>query len=190
MLLKSPLVGTSVLARETLDDGLEVLRCPQSGGIWIRPVWYWRWLDRHATESGQAGTDSVGGADVSATDSGAGKLCPEDGHFLIRHRVGHGLDFHVDRCGHCGGIWLDPGEWEALREKGLSEKLHLVFSSTWQARIREQERRVALEQLLTGKLGEDDYHELQRIAEWIATHPHRHEMQAFLREHFEKESHP
>ncbi len=180
MTMVSPVDPTSRMVRETLSEGLVVLRCRASGGIWVRPSAYWGWLEKHDALPTPNPTDA--GEDVPTEDSGAGKRCPEDGHFLIRHRVGHGLDFHLDRCGHCGGIWLDPGEWEAMRQKGLHEKLHFVFSSAWQARVREQERRDARTELLKTKLGESDYEELKRIAEWIASSPKRHEMMAYLRE--------
>ncbi|HXE57232.1 MAG TPA: zf-TFIIB domain-containing protein [Gemmatimonadales bacterium] len=37
--------------------------------------------------------------------------CPKDGYDLATIEL-HGVQ--VDRCGHCGGIWLDAGELEAI----------------------------------------------------------------------------
>ncbi|HEU4827614.1 MAG TPA: zf-TFIIB domain-containing protein [Gemmatimonadales bacterium] len=37
--------------------------------------------------------------------------CPKDGHNLFT-TVYH--DVSIDRCEHCGGVWLDPGELDAL----------------------------------------------------------------------------
>jgi len=188
MRMLSPVDATSRLVSETLSEGLVVLCCPKSGGIWVRPSAYWRWLEGH--EGPPTAMPTEAGEDVPAQDSGPGKRCPEDGHFLIRHRVGHGLDFHLDRCGGCGGVWLDRGEWDALREKGFHEKLHFIFNSTWQARVREQERRDARAAMLEEKLGESDYRELKRMADWVLSSPKRHEMMAFLREAFEANTSP
>ena len=44
------------------------------------------------------------------------KICPECGRILLKYKVGHGLDFFVDHCSGCGGIWLDKNEWNALKE--------------------------------------------------------------------------
>ncbi|HEX6090795.1 MAG TPA: zf-TFIIB domain-containing protein [Gemmatimonadales bacterium] len=37
--------------------------------------------------------------------------CPKDGHNLFT-TVYH--DVSIDRCERCGGVWLDPGELDAL----------------------------------------------------------------------------
>ncbi|NQZ56771.1 MAG: zf-TFIIB domain-containing protein [Lentisphaeraceae bacterium] len=34
-------------------------------------------------------------------------------------RVGHGLQFYVERCATCGGVWLDKNEWESLKAQGF-----------------------------------------------------------------------
>jgi len=177
-LMRSPVDANSALVRDTLPGGLNVLRCEKSGGVWIRPSFYWQWLEHHAPDGAAAGD----GVDAPATDSRAGKRCPEDGYFLIRHRVGNGLDFHVDRCGHCGGMWLDRGEWEALLRHGLAEKLHLVFSSAWQAAVRHQRDRDTERALLVQRLGDAEYQKLVAFADHLVASPHRHAMVAYLQE--------
>ncbi len=37
--------------------------------------------------------------------------CPKDGMELVEIAL---REVKVDRCTHCGGVWLDPGELEAL----------------------------------------------------------------------------
>ena len=37
--------------------------------------------------------------------------CPKDGHNLFTTVYQH---VSIDRCEHCGGVWLDPGELDAL----------------------------------------------------------------------------
>ena len=37
--------------------------------------------------------------------------CPKCGYDLVTQTV-HGVA--IDRCGHCGGMWLDAGELDAL----------------------------------------------------------------------------
>jgi len=45
--------------------------------------------------------------------------CPKDGMELIE--VEH-MGVHVDKCTHCGGIFLDAGELEKLLEAGKKEE--------------------------------------------------------------------
>ena len=65
-------------------------------------------------------------------ESGKAKLCPECGAILVPYKVGHELPFSLDRCGHCGGIWFEKNEWEALCAWNLHDDLHFIFSKPWQ----------------------------------------------------------
>jgi Zn-finger nucleic acid-binding protein len=126
--------------------------------------------------------------DSAVDDSGPGKLCPACGAFLILHKVGCGLAFHLDRCGRCGGTWLDANEWEFLRSRDLHRSLHLVFSESWQRRVRREERtrqyrRVVtsvLDERLRRQCGEPDIERLKRFKQWIDGHPRRRELYAYL----------
>jgi Zn-finger nucleic acid-binding protein len=113
-------------------------------------------------------------------DSVAAKLCPECGRFLIRHKVGHGVDFCIDRCTACGGIWLDANEWQQLRRRGLHDDLHFVFSAAWQAGLHREDDLTRHEHMLAQKLGAADAAEIRRIKQWIDAHPHRAALCAYL----------
>jgi hypothetical protein len=39
--------------------------------------------------------------------------CPKDGHDLSSRQY-HGVQ--IESCSHCGGIWLDPGELDTIRQ--------------------------------------------------------------------------
>lgn len=87
-----------------------------------------------------------------AADSADGKTCPDYGKPIVAPKVGFGLEFRVERCDHCFGIWLDQGDWEQLTEKQLEMKIHSIFSQFWQSQVRaqneEQLRLESLEKLL------------------------------------------
>jgi Zn-finger nucleic acid-binding protein len=65
-----------------------------------------------------------------------------DGHMLAQDVERNGTHVEIDRCAHCGGIWLDEGEIEKIME--ISE--HMVP-------VVEQERAKAQADL--AKLGND-----------------------------------
>jgi Zn-finger nucleic acid-binding protein len=113
------------------------------------------------------------------TDSRA-RLCPECGRLLRRAKVGRGIDFHLDRCGHCGGVWFDPNEWETLRRHGLHDDVHFVFSAAWQAEVARQDRDTLHQKTLERMLGSQDLAEIHRIKHWLGEHPRRAELLAVL----------
>ncbi|MEM8875738.1 MAG: zf-TFIIB domain-containing protein [Planctomycetota bacterium] len=173
--MRSPIDPDVVMETVSLDDGPTVMRCPKSGGIWIRPTAFWSWLEQHS-EDEPAIAEDVG----EIEDSPAGKRCPEDGRFLTRRKVGHGCEFYVERCPHCGGFWLDAGEWETLRANGLAKQLHHVFSNAWQARLREQRQRDLADERLEATLGESDTAKVRAFADFVRNHPHRDRILGFI----------
>jgi hypothetical protein len=58
--------------------------------------------------------------------------CPKDGFDLVTE-TSHGVE--IDTCPHCGGVWLDRGELEAIEEHhdrpGLLSRLVADLLSGW-----------------------------------------------------------
>jgi hypothetical protein len=104
---------------------------------------------------------------------------PESGTIMTRHKVGHGLSFRIDRS-VTGGIWLDPGEWEALLAGNLHHELHLVFTTQWQKAIREKEHADSYEAMLRDKLGEELFTKASALRADLASHPARAVALAYL----------
>lgn len=165
------------MERATLDEGLTVFRCPETGGIYIPLEQYWRWR-KNAGDEG-AVTDAIGEAPPVSEHDDAVKICPESGMLMTRYRVGHGLPFRIDRS-VTGGIWLDAGEWEALKAGGLHRNLHLVFTAPWQKAIRDAEGAYHYEKRLRQHLGDEFFTRLGAIRDEIWGHPSGAEALAFL----------
>jgi Zn-finger nucleic acid-binding protein len=110
------------------------------------------------------------------------KFCPSCSSYLVKYDVGRNLAFTIDRCGKCGGIWLDGNEWAALKQTKLHFDLHRIFSTDWQSQVRQQEHAKALDDIWKEQFG-SDYEELMRIKKWIDAHPKAAEMYAFLNSH-------
>lgn len=167
-----PSCKNAALVTEPLEDDLLTLRCPNCGGHWIKSFQYWRWLEQQASDVKSILTE-CGNANEPTDDSKPGKLCPECGRFLAHKPVGHGLSFNLDRCGHCGGMWFDKQEWNALRQRSLHTDAHMIFSDTWQIQVREDRRLDMERERLKQKLGAVDYNELLRVGQWLQHHPER-----------------
>lgn len=162
-----------------LEPLLPTHRCQRCGGHWIGGEHYRRWLEHPDRRPDHANVQTTG----DLHDSTRAMICPDCGKLLARYRVGHGLDFFIDRCAGCGGVWLDAHEWEALGRSGLQDRIHLVFSTAWQAQIVRQQQQRAADQLLIDRIGPKDFDRLKSLTEWIESHPHEREIAAYLLEH-------
>lgn len=174
--MKSPIGDHPTLEKITLEDGLLVYRCPDSGGLYIRSEDFWRW--RHQQQVGSDGAPPTEEYPVSEYDDEV-KVCPETGTLMVRYRVGHGVPCRIDRS-ITGGVWLDAGEWEALRREGLHRQLNLIFTSPWQKAVRDAELEAQNEARLCSRLGDDLFARIQAFREEIWSHPSSAEAIAYL----------
>jgi hypothetical protein len=49
------------------------------------------------------------------------RRCPVDGAVMTRYHFGQEIDLEIDECPECGGIWLDGGELQKIRDYFESE---------------------------------------------------------------------
>ncbi|MEX0654412.1 MAG: zf-TFIIB domain-containing protein [Phycisphaeraceae bacterium] len=177
--MRCPACQQGQLTRDELDANLITSACTACGGHWVRAFQYWKWRERQGASLPpiEPEGDLAGSAE---RDSGAGKRCPECGTFLIRRQVGKGFAFHLDRCGHCGGLWFDRDEWATLKQHHLHDDVHFVFTEAWQAERRREQQEQAEQRRLREQLGEADLARLHEVRQWIEQHPQRHVILAQL----------
>ena len=179
--LKCPVCKSVALPAEVspLEGGPEAHVCGQCGGQWIVPKDYWKWLEgRNVPTPEPPPAENPVNLPVKETETP--KFCPDCGRFMRRHKVGHGVSFAVDRCGTCGGIWLDANEWPILKSRHIHERLHFVASDAWQAQVARQDREKGHEQIVLDKIGNADLEKIKAIRAWIESHPRKAELYAFL----------
>jgi Zn-finger nucleic acid-binding protein len=179
--MKCPVCKDVVLADAELESGLPAGRCAECGGQWVGGSTYLKWIGDRGPEPppDREVFEAVPG-EPAVRDNRKAKLCPYCGRFLTRAKVGRGLEFLLDRCGSCGGIWFDANEWEVLKGRGLHDAVHFVFSDAWQADVSRRDREAQHDRLLAQKVGEADWAEVKRVRAWLDAHPHRAELYAYL----------
>ncbi len=177
MRLKSPANSKILMTPITLADGLTAHACPKSGGHWISHEDYMDWLNQHG-ETLPEKTDCE--VDLTFNANQPARICPECGRILIKYKVGHGLDFAVDHCPGCGGVWLDQNEWEALQRKNLHDEIHKIFSTHWQSGIRQTELREKFGKVYTKRFGAEAYEKLRDFHAWLHKRENAAEMLAYL----------
>lgn len=176
--MKCPACKTATLQDEQLDDGPRADGCNACGGRWISSTRYVAWVESRRKPG--APPHPLAPEAAHAVDSSAALLCPECGHLMIKFHVGGEHDFALDRCNHCNGEWLDRGEWEALRSRGLHEQIARVCSPAWQHALTREAMRRALATRLRAVLGPADFDRIEEMRRWIQAHPHRALLMAHL----------
>lgn len=176
--MNSPIYSDSVMELVEIEPGLTVYRCSKSGGIWMPLQSYLDWKKNNP--------ESVSKPDIATTtapqedSSPRALVCPESGRLLIRYKVGHGLPFYIERSPATGGIWLDRGEWEALKSRGLHLILHQIFSAEYQRQIRTESLQQTIEKVFKDKIGEADFSRVQEFGKWLSIHPKRGDICRYL----------
>ena len=160
-----------------LENNLKAAACQSCGGHWISHQNYSTWLESHGDTLPEKSFSEV---EFDVNDVQAAKLCPECTRILLKFNVGHGLDFFVDHCSACSGIWLDKNEWNALHERNLHDEIHKIFSTSWQHQVRGDHMRTKLDQVYANRFGADAYAKAKDARQWIREHPQTEAILAFL----------
>jgi Zn-finger nucleic acid-binding protein len=181
--MQSPVHTDTPMELKEIEPGLTVYTCPQSGGVWIPLQNYLDWKQHLPQPPGPA---PVGYALVPADDSTRRALvCPESGRLLIRYKVGHGLNFQIDVSPVTGGVWLDRGEWEALKSQGLHVELNHIFTASYQREVRSTEYEEKLTQAFADRIGPADFQKVDAFKTWLATHPKARDICVYLQHNLE-----
>lgn len=206
--MNCPICKSSRLESTDLEPELKARRCPHCRGHWIPFADYLPWIERGApvssepiadTESAELFSESAAShiaVTTAAPSSGAAgatprvKLCPECGRFLRRYHLGMGIEFEVERCGGCAGVWCDRGKWPKLRSAGAHSRLHLLFSDSWQAKLKEEQIRKRQEDRVRSILGDTDFERAREFKTWVDSHMQRATLRAFLAEDFDDKPPP
>jgi Zn-finger nucleic acid-binding protein len=175
------------LLDSTLSENLAVKNCSDCRGSWIPPDEYEVWQARQPKIQVEPKVllqpleDFV----LSPLDSKAG-LCPECNRYLSRAKVSLKTPFYVERCTNCGGIWCDQGEWNILEKLKLHATIQQLFSTGWQARVREQHHSEQERQAIVERVGTELANQVFEIAEILQKHPNGDFAAAYIMRRFER----
>ena len=173
--MRCPVCEHRSLRQVALLQNLMGFRCDGCSGVWIDRGRYETW--RSGKSTCMPTTDPVAAADVE--DIHKAKICPQCEHLLFPYRVGHGVDFRIDYCGACGGVWCDNNEWKALCDKQLHTTLHDVVSDRWQADLRRTDFQQAVEASFEKRLG-GAYPKAVELRNWLSEQPEKQWILAYL----------
>jgi Zn-finger nucleic acid-binding protein len=173
------------LVESTLAGEMAVHSCSDCKGTWIPAEEYETWQHRHPYNL----SDMLPTLEVDYVQSPfdtKAALCPQCNRYLTRAKVALKAPFYVERCPNCYGIWCDRGEWDILEQMGLHAAIEQLFSSEWQARVKEIEYAQRERQATIEKLGEDVAMKVFELAELLEDHPNGDFGVAYLMRRFDK----
>ena len=164
-----------------LLDQLPAHQCPNCAGIWLKANEYFSWLSTHQAIFNQLpDMQEQLPLPLPLTDSGRALICPDCGTFLRRFQVWPNATFHLDRCANCNGVWLDKNEWQTLKTVDLHTQINTIFTKMWQTKLRDEESRQRFEKMYQERFGTEDYEKIKIMREWLAEHPNRGSLTAYL----------
>ncbi|MBN1673434.1 MAG: zf-TFIIB domain-containing protein [Kiritimatiellae bacterium] len=175
--MQCPVCKTKRCSPVELEEGLRASACETCGGRWISHEDYSAWLKHHGATLPEKPFSEV---EFDVGDVQEAKLCPDCQRILLKYKVGHGLDFFVDHCPGCGGVWLDRNEWQALQGKNLHDEIHRIFSTSWQRQVRGEQMAAKLDQAYARRFGQESYAKVKEVRQWIQEHPQKRALLAFL----------
>lgn len=171
-----PICKTNTMNRCRLDDGPLAYRCNRCEGVWVGLADYEEWMLGRTVESEQPQTVS----DFALQEENLAKLCPTCRQLMFKYRVRQYIQFHVDHCRGCGGMWFDKGEWEALASAKLHDELPKIFTQRWQKEIKQLDQRATFAKMYRERFGADEYQRLKDTRAWIEAHPHKDLLHSYL----------
>lgn len=106
-------------------------------------------------------------------------LCPETGTIMTRYKVGHGFRFSIDRS-MTGGVWLDAGEWEALKDRNFHDEIHYIFTDPWQREALRADILSNRRERLESRIGSEFLAAIDELKTKLDAHPNRDEILAYI----------
>ena len=86
----------------------------------------------------------------------------------------------IDYSASVGGIWLDKGEWELLKDEGLAGSLNSVLTAHWQRNIRIDSTKDNFSAIYTDKFGQVSYDKVKELREWLSQQSNKADLRAYL----------
>lgn len=116
---------------------------------------------------------------VVSNETSKAMICPLTGTIMTKYRISADTEHRLDLSPTINAVWLDKGEWDLLKEKGLANKLNNIFTSHWQRNIHDNETSEVLTELYVKKFGEH-YREIKAFKKTLRKINNPREVIAYL----------
>jgi Zn-finger nucleic acid-binding protein len=172
--MRCPSCKGNTLDPSLLDGLFRAHICSDCGGNWFLIEDYVVWKERNPEFAFSKD------ASFESEDTKNALLCPVTGKIMQKYRFAQDSDHRLDFSPGIGGVWLDAGEWEYLKEQNLAGSLNRIFTAQWQRMLREKNAEVAFADLYQARFGEASYAKAREVREWLNDHSCKAELIAYI----------
>lgn len=170
--------GNGVLKPSFVDELFRAHTCSSCGGNWILIGDYLAWKENNPEHRFADNLDTFDESESS--ESKKAMLCPVSGAIMQKFRIVAGSEHRLDYSASVGGLWLDTGEWELLKAKGLAGSLNAVVTRQWQNKVRRESARENFAEMYRQKFGEELYGKVREVREWLQSQEQKADIRAYL----------
>ncbi len=148
--------------------------CHICGGMWIDHDKLPEFMGSMRSSVGEQ-------TDANLNDDKTG-MCPLGHGVMIRTKIDIDEPFYLEKCGACGGVWFDNGEWKRVINLNLAENINELWCKSWQIKQRKEQSRKKFLELNRSFLGDQLFEELIKISEILKEHPEKGRAMALLQQ--------
>ena len=157
-----------------IDGQFRAHTCSSCSGNWILIEDYVSWKEKNPQHTfDQAVT-------CEPDESTTAILCPVTGKIMRKLRLSSHSEHRIDYSTSVGGVWLDKGEWELLKQEGLAGSLNAVITAHWQRNIRMNSAKDNFTDIYAEKFGETSYNKIKALREWLYQQPNKADLRAYI----------
>ncbi len=156
------------------SSGTPVLRCYNCHGMWL--------TREEASELASVGaiSDPASMLPQKASGDAIAGMCPSGHGILIRARVEVDEPFYLERCGRCGGLWFDAGEWTKLASSHLIHHLDQLWDPEWQRKMRRERAEQREREQARALIGEALFDQIEALLGTLESSPNKREAIGYL----------
>ncbi|MBU2986148.1 zf-TFIIB domain-containing protein [Saccharophagus degradans] len=158
-----------------LDTLFPCHTCDNCGGSFVYLADYLKWKEGNPNLANL----TVSGESFEVSETAQAMICPKTGLFMTKYRIASNTDHRIDLSPTINAIWMDKGEWELLKTRGLAGRLNEIFTAPWQNKIRAAKTAEVLDGIYAKEFGEN-YAAIKAFRELIQPLDNRAEIIAFL----------
>ena len=159
-----------------MDGLLRSHTCDHCGGNWVLIEDFLSWKEKNPNFQFAENIEYAEEAD----ESSRALLCPITGAIMTKFRISSTNNHRLDYSASVGGIWLDKGEWQLLKEAGIAGSLNSIVTQSWQQQLRAETTKDHFQQMYEAKFGTDVYTKVKALREWLYAQPQKSDLRAYL----------
>ena len=125
-------------------------------------------------------SENISFEELEVSDTKKALICPSSGIIMRKFRISATNEHRIDYSTKVGGVWLDKGEWELLKNEGLAGSLNAMLTNFWQAKIKQNTATSHFSDIYLEKFGEENYQKAKEFRQWLNSQDQKADLRAYI----------